>query len=94
MTLKGAKPRQDLRLWSSEGCGRIDQDLARRANMLGAHRGSEDREFRVHVHPGTANSETPMRSCRYGHIGTGRVDQRLSQVGLRQPRSESEIGDR
>jgi hypothetical protein len=49
--------------------------------MLGAHRGSEDREFRVHVHPGTANSETPMRSRHYGHIGTGRVDQRLSIVG-------------
>jgi hypothetical protein len=59
MTLKGAKPRQDLRLRSSEGCGRIDQDLARRANTLRAHRGSEDREFRVHVHLGTANSETP-----------------------------------
>jgi hypothetical protein len=73
--------RQDLRLWSSEGGGCINQDLARRAFMLGAHRGSEDREFRVHVHPGTANSETPMRSRRYGHIGTGRVDQRLSLVG-------------
>jgi hypothetical protein len=60
MTLKGAKPRQELRLWSCERCGRIDQDLARKANTLGAHRGSEDREFRVHVHLGTANSETPL----------------------------------
>jgi hypothetical protein len=64
MTLKGAKPRQELRLWSCERCGRIDQDLARKANTLGAHRGSEDREFRVHMHLGTANSETPTRSCR------------------------------
>jgi hypothetical protein len=71
-----------LRLWSSEGGGCINQDLARRAFMLGAHWGLEDREFRVHVHPGTANSETPMRSRRYGHIGTNRVDQRLSLVGV------------
>jgi hypothetical protein len=49
--------------------------------VLGAHRGSKDREFRVHVHPSTANSKTPMRSRRYGHIGTGRMDQRLSPVG-------------
>jgi hypothetical protein len=49
--------------------------------MLGAHRGSEDREFQVHVHPSTTNSETPMSSRRYGRIGTGRVDQRLSPVG-------------
>jgi hypothetical protein len=27
------------------------------------HRGSEDREFRVHVHLDTANPETPMISC-------------------------------
>ena len=64
MTWKGAKPRQELRLWSCERCGRIDQDLARTANTLGAHQGSEDREFLVHMHLGTANSETPTRSCR------------------------------
>jgi hypothetical protein len=64
MTLRGAKPRQALRLWSCERRGRIDQDLARKANALRAHRGSENREFRVHVHLGTTNSETPTRSCR------------------------------
>jgi hypothetical protein len=37
--------------------GHIGQGLAWRAK---AHRGSEDREFRVHVHLDIANPETPM----------------------------------
>ena len=35
MTLRGVKPRQELRLWSCERCGRIDQDLAWKASTLG-----------------------------------------------------------
>ena len=71
MTLKGAKPRQELRLWSCELGGCIDQELARKANTLRAHRGSEDREFRVRGHRGTANPESRYltRGWHFANVG-------------------------
>jgi hypothetical protein len=63
MTLKGAKPRPELRLWSCERCGRMDQRL-NQAGLRHPRGASEirsvgDRGFERTGTLDTVTSETP-----------------------------------